>query len=85
MKSLAVIYTRVSSDEQVDNMSLGNQEEACRNFVANQQGDLKVAKVFVEQGESAKSADRTKLKEMLEYCRQNRHTVALVYQVNSFS
>lgn len=87
MKSLTVIYTRVSSDEQVDNMSLSNQEQICRDFIARQQGDLRVDKVFVEEGESAKSADRTKLKEMLEYCRQNKHKVGhlVVYKLDRFA
>lgn len=87
MKTLAVIYTRVSSEEQVDNMSLGNQEVACRDFIARQPGDLKVDEVFVEEGESAKSADRTKLKEMLEYCRENKHKVGhvVVYKLDRFA
>ena len=87
MKTLAVIYTRVSSEEQVDNMSLGNQEDSCRDFVARQQGDLKVDRVFTEEGESAKSADRTKLKEMLEYCRENKHKVGhvVVYKLDRFA
>jgi hypothetical protein len=31
---------------------------------------LAVAAVFVEQGESAKTTDRTKLLELLDYCRE---------------
>ena len=87
MKTLAVIYTRVSSEEQVDNMSLGNQEDECKRFIARQPGDLKVDRVFAEEGESAKTADRTKLKELLEYCRQNKNTVGhvVVYKLDRFA
>lgn len=87
MKNVAVIYTRVSSDEQVDNMSLGEQERICRDFIARQQGDLIVGKVFIEKGESAKTADRTQLKEMLEYCRENKNTVGhlVVYKIDRFA
>ncbi len=87
MKNAVVIYTRVSSDKQKDNMSLGEQERICRDFVAHQKGDLKVDRVFVEEGESAKTADRTKLKEMLEYCRNNKSTVGhlVVYKIDRFA
>ncbi len=85
MKTLAVIYTRVSSDDQVDNMSLGEQERVCRDFISRH--DLTVDKIFVEEGESAKSADRTKLKEMLEYCRENKHKIGhlVVFKVDRFA
>lgn len=87
MKNLAVVYVRVSTDEQVDNMSLGNQEEECLKFVARQPGDWKVDRVFIEEGESAKTADRTQLKEMLEYCRKNKNTIGhlVVYKIDRFA
>ena len=87
MKNVAVIYTRVSTDEQVNNMSLDEQERICRDFIVRQEGDLKVGRVFVEEGESAKTADRTKLKEMLEYCRENKDTVGhlVVYKIDRFA
>jgi hypothetical protein len=37
-----------------------------------------VAHVFVEAGESAKTADRTKLNELLAYCREHRGRVTLL-------
>ncbi len=61
----AVIYTRVSTVEQAEmNKSLDNQEEACRTYAAKQ--NLDVLKVFKEEGESAKTADRTQLKELVK-------------------
>ncbi len=43
-----------------------------------------VDRVFVEEGESAKTADRTELKKLLHHCRTNRGRihVAVVYAVN---
>jgi len=58
MKNVAVIYTRVSSEEQVNNMSLGEQERICREFIAHRPENLTVDKVFVEEGESAKTAEK---------------------------
>ena len=68
VKTGAVIYTRVSSERQVENMSLGEQEKACMDYCSNPARNYDVKEMFVEKGESAKSADRTKLKEMLAYC-----------------
>ncbi len=73
-----VIYTRVSTVEQAElNKSLKNQEDACRLY-ASKKPDWNVAKVYTEKGESAKTTDRTELKEMLTYCRKNYKSVDAV-------
>lgn len=46
-KTKAVIYVRVSSDRQVDNMSLGEQERICIEFC--QRKELTVVRVFREK------------------------------------
>lgn len=84
--SKAVIYTRVSTAEQAENKkSLDLQEISCRDFAARH--DLEIDKVFREEGESAKTADRTQLLEMLRYCQQNKGKVkaVLVYKVDRFA
>ncbi len=53
----AIIYCRVSSKEQTQNLSLPVQEEQCRAFCS--QSGWEVDRVFLERGESAKTADRT--------------------------
>lgn len=75
-----VIYTRVSSDLQISNYSLDTQEDLCRNY-AEKQG-YKILKVFREEGESAKTADRPVLIELLDYCRDNHKKInsVLVYR-----
>ena len=62
----AVIYCRVSTTEQVEGTSLGYQEKVCKEY-AEKKG-YHVLKVFIEEGESAKTADRTQLNSMLAYC-----------------
>lgn len=81
----AVIYCRVSTKEQTKNLSLPVQEKACRDY-CNRNG-YEVAAVFVEEGESAKTADRTKFKELLTFCRdkKNRIDAVVVNSVNRFS
>jgi site-specific DNA recombinase len=80
-----VIYCRVSSKEQIEGTSLEVQEAACRDYART--NNLKVLRVFVEQGESAKFADRTQLLELIEFCRANKGAVQvlLVWKVDRFS
>jgi len=81
----AVIYTRVSTVEQTSNLCLDTQEQACRDYCRRQ--GWSVARVFTEAGESAKTADRTKLNELLEWCREHRGRVrfVVVYQLSRFA
>ena len=81
----AVIYCRVSTQQQTKNLSLPAQQKECIRF-CKQQG-WTVAKVFVERGESAKSADRTELTHLLNYCRENLGgiDVMLVYSLDRFA
>jgi site-specific DNA recombinase len=82
----AIIYTRVSTTEQAErNKSLEVQEKACRDYAAKK--DMNVLEVFVEEGESAKTADRTKLKELLAYCAKNKNNIdsIIVFKIDRLS
>ncbi len=69
-----VIYTRVSTQEQADtNKSLDTQKTACKEFAVRK--GMKVIKIFIEEGESAKTADRTQLQAMLRYCADKNNNV----------
>ncbi len=76
-----VIYCRVSSKEQIEGTSLESQESACREYA--RQHDLKILRVFVERGESAKFADRTQLLDLIDYCKASKGgvQVLLVWKV----
>ena len=67
----AVIYCRVSTKEQTQNLSLPTQRRSCEEYCRRE--GLEVAKIFMEEGESAKTADRTQLKALLAYCVNNKH------------
>ncbi len=84
MSQRAVVYCRVSSKEQTTNFSLPVQQKACLDYCQRQ--GIAVAKVFLE-GESAKTADRTMLKELLAYCREHRGSLhyLVVYTVDRFA
>ena len=68
----AVLYVRVSTAEQVDNYSLATQERACRDYCERE--GLTVDRVFREEGESAKTANRTQLRAPLKANRARLRT-----------
>jgi site-specific DNA recombinase len=82
----SVIYLRVSTEEQVDNFSLGTQEEMCVKE-AERRG-IEVVKIFREEGRSAKNiTGRPVLIEMLEFCRKNKKTLTavIIYRLDRIS
>ena len=78
----AIIYTRVSSREQLEGFSLESQEKSCRNFA--EKNNLSVLALFREEGESAKTADRTQLQRLLKYAGKNRGKIGklIIYKVD---
>ena len=81
----ALIYCRVSSQEQVSNFSLEDQEIECRRL-ADRQG-LTVTEVYVEEGESAKTIARTQLQRLLRDCAKPKVPIAavIVYSIDRLS
>lgn len=80
-----VVYCRVSSKEQVEGTSLESQELACREFARAK--SIHILKIFIEQGESAKFADRTQLLELIDFCRhpKGQVQVLLVWKIDRFA
>jgi Resolvase, N terminal domain len=69
----AVIYVRVSTKEQTKNLSLPTQLRACEECCRRQ--GYEVLERFHEEGESAKSTDRSQLQNLLTFCRMNKGRV----------
>ena len=80
-----VIYVRVSSKDQVDNTSLESQEKACGEYCLR--NHIEVVKVFIEQGESAKSADRTEFNKAIQFCGIQKNNIGyfVVYKLDRFA
>lgn len=76
----AVIYVRVSTKEQVQNLSLPTQLKSCREYCERQ--GFQVAEVFEDAGESAKTIDRPEFKRLLKYCRTSKGRVQFVVVFN---
>ena len=66
----AIIYTRVSSDEQTKGTSLADQERRCRAYCA--ENSIEVLSIFREEGASAKTAERKQLLAAIEYCQKHK-------------
>jgi site-specific DNA recombinase len=84
----AVIYTRVSGDDQVEGTSLAYQEERCRHYCAER--GFEVVEVFREEGETAKDlslSNRVRFLAALEFCRKRQPAVdaLVVLKVDRFA
>src|SRR5262249_42001463 len=81
----AVTYCRVSTKEQVQNLSLPTQRRACREYC--QQHRIELLQEFEEAGEVAKAVDRPEFQKLLEYCRINKGKIqfVVVYNLSRFS
>lgn len=76
----AIIYIRVSTKEQTENLSLPTQlrvrEEYCRRE------GFEILERFKEEGENSKTTDRRELQRMLEYCRSSKGKVHFLVVFN---
>ena len=81
----AIAYIRVSSEDQIKNFSLSTQGRLCCEYC--ERNGWEIVLVFVEWGESAQTADRSTLQELLKYCRQHKNQIdyAVVYRVDRFA
>lgn len=85
MTQQAVIYLRVSTEDQTRGMSLESQESICRAYCERE--SIKVDRVFVDRGVSAKTDLRAEFQAMINYCRSSkgRVTHAVIYKLDRFS
>lgn len=82
----AIIYCRVSTQEQVlEGNSLLSQERMCRQYAKN--NGYEIDRVFVEEGESAKTTARTELQKMMKYCKMQEGKIdaLLFYKIDRLS
>src|SRR3989344_572982 len=84
----AVLYCRVSTVEQADEgNSLATQEKSSREFAAKNNFEIAENGIFIERGESAKTANRTELNKLLAFCAQKKNGVStvIVYKIDRLS
>ena len=69
----------MSTKEQVDEgNSLSTQEKICRDYALKNGYSVEDNDIFIEQGESAKTADRTELQKLLAYCADKRNVIKAI-------
>lgn len=83
MRKKSIIYVRVSSSEQVTGTSLEFQEEKCVQYCND--NNFQILEIFREEGESAKTADRTEFKRAINYCKENDVDAFVVLKLDRFS
>ena len=64
----AIIYIRVSTKEQTENLSLPTQLRVCEEYCRRQ--GYEILERFFEEGESAKTTDRSRLQHLLTFTRR---------------
>lgn len=79
----AAIYTRVSSDEQIDGTSLDTQRERCLAF-CHAKG-WEVVEVFTDEGVSGAKSSRPSLDRLMAAARDGRVEAVVVYKTDRFS
>ena len=73
----AVIYARVSSEEQAKHgFSIENQKRQCEEFA--ERNDYFVIKTFVDEGKSAKNLDRPEIQDLMAFCSKKKNNVKAV-------
>ncbi len=76
----AVAYVRVSTDEQVRNTSLASQEHDIRRYCESR--GYTVARLYRDEGASAKTADRPQLQAMLAAAKKRGFERVIVWKID---
>ncbi len=69
-KGYAVGYCRVSTLDQIDNQSLGNQEKACRDEI--EKDGYTVLKIIIDKGKSGGNRNRKGIQEIIELVKNKK-------------
>ncbi len=74
--NVALIYLRVSTKEQLENLSMEVQQNRCSDWCESR--DLEVAGVFHDDGVSARTVQRAAFQEMLAFIRAKKGAIGYV-------
>lgn len=73
----AVIYVRVSSEEQAKHgFSIENQKKACKEFACKE--GYFVDEFFIDEGKSAKNLEREEVQKLMAYCSNKKNDISVV-------
>lgn len=77
----AIIYTRVSSNDQIENTSLQHQFEKCKTFAKLK--DFKIVKHYSDEGFSGKNFNRPSFQLLIK--EQDKFEIIICYSLDRFS
>jgi site-specific DNA recombinase len=83
MTNRAVIYTRVSSDDQVEGFSLEAQREACLKLCEDR--GYQIIGIYEERGRSGKTVHRPQFQQMIRDAQAKQFDVLVVHKLDRFS
>jgi len=77
-----LLYARVSTDKQAQkDLSIPAQIAAMREYA--KRNGWKVIGHFIDEGESAKTANRPELKKLLNYCKENKGVdIVIIHKID---
>ena len=77
-----LLYARVSTDKQAQkDLSIPAQIEAMKEFA--KKNGWKVIGHYIDEGESAKTANRPELKKLIRYCKENKNVdIVIVHKID---
>lgn len=79
----AVIYCRVSTEEQVENYSIPSQIEAMHRYISD--NNMQLAGEFIELGKTGSILDRPSLNELRQFVKSGGADVVLAYDPDRLS
>ena len=77
-----LLYARVSTDKQAQkDLSIPAQIEAMREYA--KRNGWKIIGTFIDEGESAKTANRPELKRLIKHCKENKQVdLVIVHKID---
>ncbi|MNR93446.1 DNA-invertase hin [compost metagenome] len=81
MKVRAVLYIRVSTDEQVEEgFSIEGQKNRLRSYCESQDWDI--VRVYIDDGYSAKDLNRPEMQQLIKDVQNNAFDIVVIYKLN---
>lgn len=81
----AAIYSRVSSQEQIQGQSIEVQERICREFIQREKPNWTLVEVFRDEGYSGKSDKRPGFQELIDWIDQGKINAVICHHLDRFS
>lgn len=81
--SLVACYVRVSTQEQTENYSIGEQISRLKAYCKAK--DLKIYDTYIDNGYSGSNINRPAIKKMIKDLKQNKFNIILVYKLDRLS